>query len=107
MTSSRWKALTVAAALCAHGALHVPAMHAAPPHAGDAPLCPDETVYGTVVILDRDLGVFGLVGTEYKFQSIDAFDLEALHGRMVKLDIAADCGIEDLRILDGYFESIT
>jgi hypothetical protein len=71
------------------------------------PLCAEETVYGTVVILDEQHGVFGLLGTRYKFQSMEEVNLEFLQGRMVKIDIGPDCGIEDIRVLDGTSESIT
>ena len=71
------------------------------------PLCDEETVYGTVVIFDEAVGVFGLLGTRYRFQSMEELDLEFLQGRMVRIDIGPDCGIVDLRVLDGDFESIT
>lgn len=71
------------------------------------PLCEEETVYGTMVVLDDVLGVFGLLGTKYKFQSMEELDLEFLQGRMVRIDIGADCGILSLRVVDGEFESVT
>jgi hypothetical protein len=70
------------------------------------PLCEEETVYGTVVLLDEDLGVFGLLGTRYKFQSMEMLDIAFLQGRMVRIDIGSDCGILDLRVLDGDSEAI-
>jgi hypothetical protein len=73
----------------------------------DEPLCEEESVYGTVVLLDEELGLFGLLGTRYKFQSMEMLDLGFLQGRMVRIDIGRDCGIEDIRVLDGDSESIT
>lgn len=73
----------------------------------EPPLCEPETVYGTVIIFDDVLGVFGLLGTRYKFQSMEELDLEYLQGRMVRIDIGADCGILDLRVIDGEFDSVT
>lgn len=70
------------------------------------PLCDEETVYGTVVLLDEDLGIFGLLGTRYKFQSMEVVDVASLQGRMVRIEIGPDCGIIDLRILDGDSEAI-
>lgn len=94
---------------CFYGALTLSA--AAGAVVGEAPdtesLCDEETVYGTVVVLDDVLGVFGLLGTRYKFQSMEELDLEFLQGRMVRIDIGADCGVVGLRVLDGESESIT
>jgi hypothetical protein len=90
------------------GVLLGPAMSAAAvDRAAEEPLCEEESGYGTVVLLDEDLGLFGLLGTRYKFQSMDELDLGFLQGRMVKIDIGRDCGIEDIRVLDGASESIT
>ena len=74
---------------------------------GEEPLCQEETVYGTVVIVDEQYGIFGLLGTRYRFQSMEELNLDFLQGRMVKIDIASDCGIEDIHVLDGTSESIT
>jgi hypothetical protein len=70
-------------------------------------LCEEETVYGTVVVIDEQYGVFGLLGTRYRFQSMEELNLEVLQGRTVKIDIGSDCGIIDIRVLDGLSESIT
>lgn len=74
---------------------------------GIDPLCDEESVYGTFVVIDEKTGFFGLLGTRYKFQSMDELDLEFLQGRMVKIDIGRDCGILDIRVLDSESEAIT
>jgi hypothetical protein len=101
--SMRTAALAAACAAALWGAQPVRGMLAA----AEEPLCEEETVYGTVIIVDEEYGVFGLLGTRYRFQSMDELNLEFLQGRLVKIEIGSDCGIRDIRVLDGTSESIT
>jgi hypothetical protein len=103
----RLRSCACAVGLLASVLLSRPAHAALVDDANTEPLCEEETVYGTVILLDEDLGLFGLLGTRYKFQSMEELDLGSLQGRMVKIDIGPDCGIEDIRVLDGATESIT
>jgi hypothetical protein len=69
--------------------------------------CEDESVFGTFVVVDAARGIFGLLGTRYKFVGSPDLDLRYLVGREVKIDIDEDCSIQDIHILDGDTETIT
>lgn len=103
----RTRSTTLAAGLMLAAVLTCADPALAMPGPGAEPLCEEETVYGTLVILDEEYGVFGLLGTRYKFQSMEELNLAFLQGRMVRIDIGPDCGILDIRVLDGVSESIT
>jgi hypothetical protein len=61
--------------------------------------CEEETVYGTVVVLDEQNGLFGLEGNEYEFVADQPEVVRELDGLQVRMEVAVDCSIRDLHII--------
>ncbi len=77
---------------------------AARPPKHDAPgvlECKREAVYGTVVVVDEDLGMFGLAGTRYAFLATPDVDLNEIEGHLVKIDVDSDCSVLGIEVIEN------
>ena len=68
--------------------------------------CAEEVVYGTVVMLDEDTGMFGLEGKEYEFIADQPEVVRELDGLQVRMEVAVDCSIRDLHVI-GESDALT
>jgi hypothetical protein len=68
--------------------------------------CEEEVVYGTVVVLDEDTGMFGLEGKEYEFVADQPEVVRELDGLQVRMEVAVDCSIRDLHVI-GESDALT
>ena len=69
------------------------------------PLCTDEVVYGTATV-DRSLRAFALRGTAYVFVVSEDVSLDDLDGQRVRIEIAPDCSIRDLRVIGANDDAV-
>lgn len=64
--------------------------------------CEEEVVFGIIVVLDGERGLFGLEGTEYQFLAEDPEVLGEIDGLQVRMVVASDCSIRDFEVIgDG------
>lgn len=64
--------------------------------------CEEEVVFGTIVVLDPERGLFGLAGTEYQFFAEDPEVLGEIDGLQVRMEVASDCSIRTFEVIgDG------
>jgi len=68
-------------------------------------LCADEVVYGTAIV-DPGMRAFSLRGTEYVFVASEDVSLDGLDGQQVRVEIAPDCSVRELRVIGSDDDAI-
>lgn len=70
------------------------------------PACEETTLYGTVIVVDENQGLFSLLGTGLELQVSPEVDLADLEGRAVRIEVDPACSVIEIEVLDSASEAV-